>query len=208
MKKAGLVLFWTAVIWTIFWGVIVTIIRKPAISSLTLDELNQTIWAIYGPVGLMYGVLSNLLGVLVAGIGILMYSGAKGLTVLKFGVITLLGFILALGTMMLGRIPVLFGIGGTLILLAFFGILWFWAKERMDLKDSSTAATDLKLVGYVFMLMAAWWACQVTGVPYAKAAQELPQVSPIHLMIFLVLGWIFLFLSHYKSHTDKKKKKT
>ena len=42
-----------------------------------------------------------------------------------------------------------------MILLAFFGILWLWAKERIALKDSSTTATDLKLVGYVFMLMAA-----------------------------------------------------
>jgi len=35
---------------------------------------------------------------------------------------------------LLGHIPPLFGIGGTLILLFFIGILWLWAKERIALK--------------------------------------------------------------------------
>ena len=50
-----------------------------------------------------------------------------------------------------------FGIGGILILSSFIGILWLLAQERMALKGSSTTAVDLKLVGYVFMLMAAWF---------------------------------------------------
>jgi len=51
----------------------------------------------------------------------------------------------------------LFGIGGSLIFLSFIGILWSLAKERLALKDSSTTALDFKLVGYVFMLMAAFY---------------------------------------------------
>ncbi len=51
----------------------------------------------------------------------------------------------------------LFGIGGSLIFLSFVGILWSLAKERMALKGSSTTALDLKLVGYVSMLMAAFY---------------------------------------------------
>lgn len=50
-----------------------------------------------------------------------------------------------------------FGIGGSLILLSFIGILWLLAKERMALKGSSTTAVDLQVVGYVFMIMAAWY---------------------------------------------------
>jgi len=48
--------------------------------------------------------------------------------------------------MEMGYFPPFFGIGGALILLSFFGILWLWAKERMALKGSSTAAADLKTV--------------------------------------------------------------
>ena len=51
----------------------------------------------------------------------------------------------------------LFGIGGSLIFLSFLGILWSLAKERIAQKDSSTTALDFKLVGYVCMLMAAFY---------------------------------------------------
>jgi len=103
----------------------------------------------------------------------------------------------------LGQIPPLFGVGGTLILLFFIGILWLWAKERMALKNSPTIAADLKLVGYVFMLIAAWFICGIAGEPFLKALEEIAPSNPIPAMIFLVLGWLFLFLSHFKSHTQQ-----
>jgi hypothetical protein len=88
----------------------------------------------------------------------LLYSSAKGSTVWKVGIGLFVVFIIALVTWTLNFYSApLFGIGGTLILLSFIGILWLWAKERMALKGSSTAAADFRLVGYVFMLMAAWW---------------------------------------------------
>lgn len=72
----------------------------------------------------------------------------------------------------------MFGIGGTLILLFFIGILWFWAKERMALKEASTAAADLKLVGYVFMLIAAWFICGIASIPFLKALENEPPQRP------------------------------
>lgn len=53
--------------------------------------------------------------------------------------------------------PPLFGIGGSLILLSFIGILWLWAKERTALQGSPAIAADFRLVGYVLMLIAAWY---------------------------------------------------
>jgi len=156
-QKVGLVIFWIAVIWMILWGVIVPIIRVPLFHSLTMDELNQTIWALTGPLNLLYG-LSVPLAALVAGIGVLLYSSAKGSTVWKVGIGMFVVLIIAFVVMALNLYsPLVFGIGGTLILLSFIGILWLWAKERKALKGSSTTAADLKLVGYVFMLMAAWF---------------------------------------------------
>jgi hypothetical protein len=55
---------------------------------------------------------------------------------------------------LLDHIPAFFSIGGTLILAFFFGMLWLWAKERIALKGSSTAAADFRLVGYVSMAVA------------------------------------------------------
>jgi hypothetical protein len=197
-QKVGLVLFWIGVIWTVLWGVIGTISINTPLNTLTMDELNQTIWATTGPLMMLWG-LSAPLGVLIAGIGILIYSGARGSTVWKFGIGILLAFFIALSMQLMGHFPVLFGIGGALILLFFIGILWLWAKERMALKDSSTTAADFKLVGYLFMLIATWFVCAIAPLPFMKAYEGYTPTSPIHIMIFFVLGWLFLFLSHYKS---------
>ena len=155
-NRVGLVVFWIAVIGAFLLAVIVSLVKSPAVHTLTLEELNQTVWAPTGPMNLLWGVGTPLLA-LVAGIGVLLYSGAKGSTVWKFGIGIFVAFIIAFGTTVLGRFPPLFMIGGTLILLSGIGILWLWAKERMALKGSSTTAADFKLVGYVFNFMALWF---------------------------------------------------
>ena len=96
------------------------------------------------------------------------------------------------------HIPPVFGFGGTLILLFFIGILKLWTNERLALKDA-TAAADLRLAGYVFFLMAAWFTCGIAGLPALKAFEGETQGTPLHVMILFVLGWLFLFLSHYKA---------
>ena len=197
-QKVGLVLFWIGVIWAIGWGVIGSIFVSSAMNSLTTAELNLTIWALGGPLMLLWASGAPL-GAIVAGIGLLLYSAAKGSTVWKIGIGILLAFIIAMIAGRFGHFPPLFGIGGTLILLSFIGILWLWAKERMALKGSSTTATDLKLVGYVFMLIAAWFVCGIASQPFMKALEGQDPGSPVHVMVFMVLGWLFLFLSHYKS---------
>jgi hypothetical protein len=198
-QKLGLGLYWIAILWAFLWGIIGSIFVDSAFRNLTMDELNLTMWAQQGPWTMIWALFGVPLAAIVAAIGVLIYSGAKGSTVLKYGIgIPLIIFIgLAAGS--IGHIPVLFGIGGTLILLCFTGILWLWAKERMAIKDGHTTAADLKMVGYVFMLIAAWFICGIASQPYLKALDEVSLSSPIHVMIFLVLGWIFLFLGHHKS---------
>jgi len=200
-QKIGLVLFWIAVIWAFIWGVLASVFVSSTF-HLTMDEVNQTMWAVTGPWFLIWG-FSPPLGALIAGIGLLLYSGAKGSTVWKYGIGIILAVFISMVIGLLGHFPPLFGIGGTLILLFFMGILWLWAKERMALKDLSTTAADLKLVGYVFMLIAAWFICGALAMPFLEAYEGEAPTSPIYIMIFLVLGWLFLFLSHYKSSKNK-----
>jgi len=156
-------------------------------------------WAYYGPLSLI-AVLAVSLGVLLFGVGILLYSRAKGSTVWGVGIGIFLLIIISVTVFQtVWRFPPLFGIIGTLILLSFIGILWLWAKERMALKGSSTAAADLKLVGYLCMFIAAYFVCGIAEQPPMKVYEGLPQTSPIRVIVSLALGWIFLFLSHYKS---------
>ena len=201
-QKVGVMLFWGAGIWAILWGVIGSVFVDSAFRNLTMDELNLTMWAYQGPWNMIWGIFGVPLAAIVAGIGIMLYSGVKRSTVWKFviGYFFLLGPIVAIAMgPWVGHIPLLFGIGGTLILLFFIGILWSWAKERMALKEASTAAADLKLIGYVFMLIAAWFICGIASQPFMKALEGEATRTPMHVMIFLVLGWLFLFLGHRKS---------
>ena len=198
-RKVGLVLFWIGVIWAIAWG------NGGYFqdTSLTMEELNQTIWAPTGPLFMLWGV-GVPLGGIVTGIGLLLYSGAKGSTVWKVGIGLFIAFVISLVPAALDFYsPPLFGIGGTLILLSFTGILWLWAKERIALKGSSTTAADFKLVGYVFMLIAAWFTCGAVSFPYSKALEGQPPQNPTHVMIFFVLGWLFLLLGHYQSRKQQ-----
>jgi hypothetical protein len=156
-QKVGLVLFWTGIVWTVAWEIVAVVKILPLMHSLTLDEFNQTIWAFTGPLMGLRG-LSMPLGAIIAGSGILLYSSAKGSTIWKVGLGLFIVLIISLVALGLNFYSApLFGIGGSLIFLSFVGILWSLAKERIALKGSSTTALDFKLVGYVFMLMAAFY---------------------------------------------------
>ncbi len=156
-QKVGLVLFWTGILWTVAWEAVAVTKILPLMHSLTLDEFNRTIWALTGPLMSLRGV-SMPIGAIVAGIGILLYSSAKGSTIWRVGTGLFIVLMISLVAMGLNFYSApIFGIGGSLIFLSFIGILWSLAKERIALKDSSTTALDFKLVGYVFMLMAAFY---------------------------------------------------
>jgi hypothetical protein len=204
-KKVGLAVFWISVIWMIAWVIIAKGIFGPFAHSLTTEEINQTIWAFTGPLNILSGV-SPLLGALVAGIGISLYAGAKGSTVWKVGIGSFIVLIVAfVATAVNVYSAPVFGIGGSLILLSFIGILWLWAKERMALKGSSTTTLDFKLVGYMFMLMAAWILCGKAAQGFVKGLEGLPTTSMMNILILLATGWVFLFLSHYKSSQQRDK---
>lgn len=202
-QKIGLVLFWIGVLWAFSWGIFGSIHRIEFYArDLTFGQFNQTIWATNGIVYLLYG-FAPLLGAVLAGIGLLLRSGAKRSTVWKFGIGIALVVIVSIVIGALGHFPPLYAIGGSLILLLFFGLLWFWAKERMGLEGQSATAADLKLAGYVFMFIAVWFTCGISDSHWNKAfADQPPSVGggdPIVVQIYFVLGWLFLFLGHYKS---------
>jgi hypothetical protein len=197
-QNFGLVLFWIAVIWIVGWGLIGSYFVTSTSRNLTMDELNQTRWAMTGPWIITWGIFGAPVGAIVALAGMLLHSGAKGSTVLKYGLGCLLALAFSMFIGIIGHIPPVFGLGGTLILLCFIGILRLWAKERMALEGATTAA-DFRLASYVFFLMAAWFTCGIAGLPFLKAFEGEPLSTPLHVMVLFLLGWLFLFLSHYKA---------
>ena len=198
-QKVGLVMFWIAVVWAIGWGIIGSLFVTPALRNLTMDELNQTMWALTGPWFLIWGIFGVPVGAVLAMIGACLSSGVKRSTIGVYGVIGFLVLALSMSLGFIGHIPLLFGIGGTLILLFYIGILRLWAKERPTLKDAGAAAADLKLVGYTFFVITAWFVCGFTGAPFLKALEGVSPSSPLHIIILFVSGWFFLFMGYRKA---------
>lgn len=101
-------------------------------------------------------------------------------------------------------LPALFGIGGGLITLFFLGSVWNWARMRPALSGSERTGSDLRMVGYVFYVIAAWDLCGLLGIsnfvlrPDLAQKFNIPLSSTINaastILVLLVLGWAFTFL--------------
>jgi hypothetical protein len=107
-----------------------------------------------------------------------------------------------------GPYPLFFGIGGSLITILLVLIFLRWAKERSGLKELEKKSADYRLIGYFFFAMATYNLCPLMGVKtfglypekmirFGLEAEAASFASRI--MIELVLGWFFIFLSHRRS---------
>jgi hypothetical protein len=199
-QKVGLVVFWLGAIWAFAWGIIGSIIQgKMFLGVMTFEELSQTIWKFNGPLANTWG-FSVPLGVLLAGIGVLLYTGAKSATVWKFGLGITVIFFTGAFIGMTGHHSWLYATMATVILLSFFWILWSWAKERPALSGNAAVGADLKLAGYVFLVIGMWFTCGVVGWFYYKAFAGRPYpTDPINVMILYALGLTFICLGQWKT---------
>jgi hypothetical protein len=100
-------------------------------------------------------------------------------------------------------VPALFGAGGGLITLFFLGSTLQWARIRPTLTKAGKTGSDLRMVGYIFFVVAAWYLCGIFGIANFVLRPELadkfsvPVGSTINLasvvLVLLVLGWGFTF---------------
>ena len=136
-QKVGLILFWVAVTWAVVTGVIGSILFTSTARDISMDALNQTEWALNGPLFIIWGILGVPVGAILALISMLLHSDAKGSKVWMYGVGSFLALVFSV---LIGQIqysPIILGFNGVLILFLFFGILILWSKERTVLKDST-----------------------------------------------------------------------
>ena len=209
-RKSGLVLIVSGALYIIGMAFVVSWWVRPAYHNLTWEEVNRTIWGVAGP---LFGLWASSapLGAILAGIGILLYVRAKRSRIWLFAIVTLAVVVLDILSRweflpQMVHIPPLFGIGGGLITVFFLIILWLWSKRRVDLTGTEKAAADLQLIGYIFFFIAMWYLCGDLSRPYQRALIERPLSSPVSTIVYLVLGWLFFFLSHLKSARGKSKR--
>ncbi len=169
----------------------------PTYRNLSLEEANKTIWAMSNLLFFLWA-MSVPVGAILASIGMFIYGGVKSSRTWLIGIAIFLISFLINFLPKENHYPFLFGIGGCLILLFFFGIFWLWGKKRFTLKGSEKIVADFQLIGYVFLLIAFWLTCGALCRPHMKALADII-ISPIDIMIFFVLASLFFFLSHYKA---------
>jgi hypothetical protein len=202
-QQIGLVLFWVGVIFAVAFAGIGTRSLMHNLRTLAIEENNATIWADDGPLWISWA-FSVTLGSILAGIGAFVYVKTKPVFswLTGFGV---LGAVFAM-VMVWSRVydSTLFGIGGTIILVCFFAIVWVWMRKYAALDIQGRIAGSFKLIGYLFWINASWFLCGETAKMHLKAYEGKPPPAPIEIMVFLVLGWIFVLIGDYREMGLKK----
>lgn len=202
-QKFDLSLFWIGFLYALVLAGIATWSLAQNLRTLTAVELGLTIWNMGGPLFLLWA-FSVPLGSLLAVIGAFLYVKTKPSIMWLTGI----GFLAVVIAMILifsrEYYSPLFGIGGVLILIFFFSIVWLWMKQYAMLDMQGKIAGSYKLIGYLFWMNASWFLCGEFGSLHQKAFEGRPAPSPIEIMVFLVLGWFFVLLGEYKSRKLKE----
>lgn len=142
-----------------------------------------TVWAYGVPVGLI-----------LAATGVLLGSGAGAGRALAFFVPVLAGYLfIAIVNDPMPHVPVLFGIGGALILLFYFSILWINAGDL--------AANATKLAGYTFLVTGFWFTCGLGSRQYHELLDS--GQSPIDIMTYFVLAMGLLCLGEWQAQRGR-----
>ena len=200
MKKQSLVLavFWIGALIAALFTSIGTWSFMGNLRNLSMEEVATTIWSLDGPLFYLWAFAVPL-GSVLAGIAAFSYARSKPVFAWLAG-IGVLGAVLVMN-LVWSRVyqPILFGIGGTIILFSFFAIVWLWMKRFASQDPRQRTAGSYKLIGYLFWINASWFLCGETGKLHLKAFEGDPLPSPIEIMVFLVLGWIFVLLGEYRS---------
>ena len=206
-NKIGLIVFWIFVLFMVGMGFAASWWVVPTYRNLAPAQISETIWAGNSLLFLIWA-LSTPLGAVLACVGLLIHTRSKVSHIWLFGVgVTLL--LVVIGFLPIsGYYPPVFGIGGGVVMSLFLITLWFWTKRRPLLEGSARTAADFQLVGYVFFVVALWYLCGLLGPPaYLLNTDKVQQfgslqgaqAQAVKIFIYFILGWLFTFLSQYKS---------
>lgn len=73
-----------------------------------------------------------------------------------------------------------------------------WCRKSLLAKVKCWHSVIVKLVGYLFWINTSWFLCGETARMHLKVYENSHLPSPIEIMVFLVLGWLFVLIGDYK----------
>ena len=201
-QKIGWVVFITGVAYMVGLGWLHSWSMAPAANQFGRD-------AISGWLGLLWA-LSVPLGSSIVAIGAALIARVERRVfwLLILLVVLFEGWQIAGTTSQL--IPALFGVGGGLIMLFFIGSTWLWARTRPTLSGPGKTGSDLRMVGSIFFVVAAWDLCGIFSVGNYVLRPELADKFAVTIgstinsastvLVMLVLGWGFNYFGQRLSH--------
>ena len=105
--------------------------------------------------------------------------------------------------------PIFFMVGEILLVVVTVLVVWFWSRERTLIDLRYRGPADLKMTGYLFLILATWNFCRLGGMPFFSLYpdkmmifQTLPGAI-VHtrlLLVYFILGWFFVGLGYYKTY--------
>jgi hypothetical protein len=199
----ALILFWAGLLIAAAFAGIAGWELTRNLRTLTSEELRATIWNLDGPLFMLWA-FSVPLGSVLAATGAFLYARTKPAFAWLTGIAVLASVVAMTVIWSREYYPALFGIGGALILVFFFAIVWVWMRKVAALDAGEKTAAGFKLVGYLFWMNATWFLCGETGKLHLQAFAGDPAPSPIEIMVFLVLGWFFVLLGEYSVTRQKR----
>ena len=146
------------------------------------------------------------LGIFFIGLGVLLRSSinvTRYYFILGGGII----YLVLAYVPMPGPYSLFFGLGGSIITVLLVLIFMGWVGERERLGDPEKNSADYRLIGYFFLAMATYNLCPLMGVKaFALQPEKMIRFGlqseaasfASRIMIELVLGWFFIFLSQFK----------
>lgn len=192
-QKIGKILFWLGVIGVIVMQAL-TWIQSPIHRVHTAEELSGTTHAIWGA---LFSIRNfGGAGLTLSLVGVLLSTSKKG------SYFWTLGFIPSFANFLMywepsQYIPALFGIGGTVILLSYFGILWLWTQTHTAYEGLARTGKQIQLLGYSFLMVSGLLLCMYFGNPKQLALTDLPLPGGESINVTLSLGMAVLFVGHY-----------
>lgn len=200
-QKIGLVMIWIGVLGLIF-NYILQWISSPIYRTNTPEELNGTTWATDGFLFTFNGALT-FIGLGCSIIGILLYSARKGSLFWLWGFVPFIAFGFLSTWHPTKDIAALFGIGGGIITLSYFGVLWTWVKTHNTFEGTEKKGKHIQLCGYSFLYITALFLCMYTGTPKLPGLANIPIVSSQSIIISFTLGFALLSIGHYLTGQKK-----
>ncbi len=193
-RKGAMILFWLGIA-VVFVAQVLNWIQSPIYRFQTAEELRGTAHAISGPLFWVRTLGWN--GLAFSLIGVLLFTSKKGSKLWLLGTIPMTALGLAILWEPSRRVPELFGIGGAIILVSNFGILWLWTRTYQAYEGIARTGKHVQLLGYSFLVITGCLLCLYFGYPAELALADLPIPNSLSINISLSLGMLLIVFGEY-----------